>query len=258
MGMEAGSEPLAGRVAIVTGGARGLGEAYARVLSAEGAHVVIADLLEEDGHALARELGPRASFARLDVTQPDEWQAMTSDIVGRLGVPYVLINNAGVHSFGTVIGDSYENWRRVQDINLNGPFLGINVVGAAMANGGQGGVIINVSSTCGIIGYGDQAAYVASKWAVRGLTKAAALDLAPHGIRVHVVVPGPFATPMTAPFNAELAELVKSQPVQRIGDPPEAARLIRYLVLEATYSTGSEFFVDGGAMTGMSLPSAES
>jgi len=255
---EAGSGALTDRVAIVTGGARGLGEAYARVLSAEGAHVVIADLLEDDGQALARELGPRASFARLDVTRPQEWQALTSDIVERLGVPYVLINNAGVHSFGTVIGDSYENWRRVQDINLNGPFLGINIVGAEMAKAGQGGVIINVSSTCGIIGYGDQAAYVASKWAVRGLTKAAALDLAPHGIRVHVVVPGPFATPMTAPFNAELAELVKSQPVQRIGDPPEAARLIRYLVLDATYSTGSEFFVDGGAMTGISLPSADS
>lgn len=255
-GTKPGLGPLAGKVAIVTGGARGLGEAYVRVLASEGANVVIADLLEEPGRALASDLGALACYAPLDVTQPDQWQALTRDVTDRLGVPYVLINNAGVHSFGTVVGDSYENWRRVQDINLNGPFLGINTVGAAMVAGGQGGVIINVSSTCGIIGYGDQAAYVASKWAVRGLTKAAALDLAPYGIRVHVIVPGPFATPMTAPFHAELTELVKSQPVQRIGDPPEAARLVRYLVLEATYSTGSDFFVDGGAMTGMSLPNA--
>lgn len=256
MGTTPSNGALAGRVAIVTGGARGLGAAYVRILAAEGAHVVIADLLDEPGQALAAELGDHGSFARLDVTQPGQWQELVDDVVARLGTPYVLINNAGVHSFGTVLGDTYDNWRRVQDINLNGPFLGIRTVGAAMVAQGTGGVIVNVSSTCGIIGYADQAAYVASKWAVRGLTKAAALDLAPHGIRVHVVVPGPFATPMTEPFNAELTELVKSQPVQRIGDPPEAARLIRYLVLDATYSTGSEFFVDGGAMTGMSLPSA--
>lgn len=252
-----GASPLAGRVAIVTGGARGLGEAYARVLAAEGAHVVIADLLQDEGQALARELGASASFVSLDVTDPGHWRRLRDEVIDQHGVPYVLVNNAGVHSFGSVIDDTYENWRRVQDINLNGPFLGIHVMGSAMAEGGQGGVIVNVSSTCGITGYGDQAAYVASKWAIRGLTKAAALDLAPYGIRVHVIVPGPFATPMTAPFNAELSELVKSQPIQRIGDPPEAARLVRYLVLEATYSTGSEFFVDGGAMTGLSLPSAE-
>ena len=246
--------PLAGRVAIVTGGSRGLGEAYVRMLVEEGARVVVADLLETEGRALVDHLGERATFRRLNVTDQSNWQSLVGEVSTELGVPSILINNAGVHSFGTVIGDTYENWRRVQDINLNGPFLGINTVGAAMANAGNGGVIINISSTCGIIGYADQAAYVASKWAVRGLTKAAALDLAPYGIRVHVVVPGPFLTPMTEPFHAELTELVKSQPVQRIGDPPEVARLIRYLILEATYSTGSEFFVDGGAMTGMSLP----
>jgi 3alpha(or 20beta)-hydroxysteroid dehydrogenase len=257
MAMNFDNQPLAGKVAVVTGGARGLGEAYVRVLAAEGAHVVIADLLAEQGQALARDLSGQATFASLDVTDPEHWCRLRDEVIDRHGVPYVLVNNAGIHSFGTVIGDSYANWRRVQDINLNGPFLGINIIGSAMAEAGQQGVIINVSSTCGIIGYGDQAAYVASKWAIRGLTKAAALDLAPFGIRVHVIVPGPFATPMTAPFTAELTELVKSQPVNRIGDPPEAARLVRYLVLEATYSTGSEFFVDGGAMTGMSLPSAE-
>jgi 3alpha(or 20beta)-hydroxysteroid dehydrogenase len=244
---------LEGRTAIVTGGARGLGEAYVRALANEGAHVVIADLLEDEGRVLAADLGSSASFARLDVTDQAQWKALVDDVVAKHGAPYVLINNAGIHSFGTVL-DDYQNWRRVQDINLNGPFLGINTVAPTMVAAGTGGVIINISSTCGIIGYGDQAAYVASKWAIRGLTKAAAIDLAPHGIRVHVVVPGPFATPMTAPFHGELTELVKSQPIQRIGDPPEAGRLIRYLVLDATYSTGSEFFIDGGSMTGMSLP----
>jgi len=247
---------LEGKTAIVTGGARGLGEAYVRVLASEGAHVVIADLLEDEGRVLAAELGDRASFMRLDVTDQAQWRALTVDVVNNHGTPFVLINNAGIHSFGTVLEDTYDNWRSVQDINVNGPFLGINTVGSAMVATKQGGVIINISSTCGIIGYGDQAAYVASKWAIRGLTKAAAIDLAPHGIRVHVVVPGPFATPMTAPFHGELTELVRSQPVSRIGDPLEAGRLIRYLVLDATYTTGSEFFIDGGAMTGMSLPDA--
>lgn len=244
---------LAGKIAIVTGGARGLGEAYVRVLADQGAHVVIADLLEDEGRALAADLGSLASFAHLDVTDQGQWRTLVESVVAQHGAPYVLINNAGMHSFGTVL-DDYPNWRRVQDINLNGPFLGINTVAPAMIAAGQGGVIINISSTCGIIGYGEQAAYVASKWAIRGLTKAAAIDLAPHAIRVHVVVPGPFATPMTAPFHGELTELVRSQPMQRIGDPPEAGLLIRYLVLDATYSTGSEFFIDGGAMTGTSLP----
>lgn len=247
--------PLRGRVAVVTGGARGLGEAYVRTLAAEGAHVVIADVRENEGLALAQSLGDKAEFVRLDVTDQAQWRALVEQVVATRGAPYVLINNAGVHSFGSVL-DDYGNWRRVQDINLNGPFLGINTVAPAMIAAGTGGVIINISSTCGIIGYGDQAAYVASKWAIRGLTKASAIDLAPHGIRVHVVVPGPFATPMTDPFHGELTELVKSQPVQRIGEPPEAGRLIRYLVLDATYSTGAEFFIDGGAMTGMSLPDA--
>lgn len=247
---------LSGRVAVVTGGARGLGAAYVRALAAEGAHVVIADLLQDEGRALAADLGGTATFAMHDVTDPDQWSDLILGVTRDLGAPYVLVNNAGVHSFGTVHEDTYANWRRVQDINLNGTFLGISTVASAMIAAGEGGVIVNVSSTCGIVGYADQAAYVASKWGVRGLTKAAALDLAPHGIRVHVIVPGPFATPMTAPFHGELTELVKTQPVSRIGDPVEAGRLIRYLVVDATYTTGSEFFIDGGAMTGLSLPEA--
>ncbi len=246
---------LEGRTALVTGGARGLGAAYARMLTEEGASVVIADVLDELGEALADELGPRAGYAHLDVTDHDQWKALVAETSATVGPITILINNAGVHSFGTVQGDSLANFRRVQEINVHGAFMGINTVAPVMA-GAKGGVIINVSSTCGIIGYGDQAAYVTSKWAVRGLTKAAALDLAPDNIRVFVIVPGPFATPMTAPFSRELEQLVRSQPVSRVGDPREAAKLVRYLCVDATYSTGAEFFVDGGAMTGMSLPKA--
>lgn len=243
------------RVALVTGGSRGLGAAYARMLIEEGATVVVADVLDDVGAALVADLGTTAHYSHLDVTDPAQWQELASRTATDLGPITILINNAGVHSFGTVQGDTLANFRRVQEINVHGAFLGINTTAPQMATAG-GGVIINVSSTCGIIGYGDQAAYVTSKWAVRGLTKAAALDLAPDNIRVFVIVPGPFATPMTAPFSSELEQLVLSQPVARVGDPQEAARLVRYLCVDATYSSGAEFFVDGGAMTGMSLPEA--
>lgn len=244
---------LDGRTAVVTGGARGLGAAYVRMLIDEGASVVIADVLDEPGSALAAELGVRASYAHLDVTDQVQWHSVVKAARDEVGPVTVLINNAGVHSFGTVQGDSYENFRRVQEINVHGAFLGMNTVAPVMSAAG-GGVIVNISSTCGIIGYGDQVAYVTSKWAVRGLTKAAALDLARDRIRVFAIVPGPFATPMTAAFSDELEQLVLSQPVPRVGDPQEAAKLMRYLCVDATYASGAEFYVDGGAMTGMSLP----
>jgi len=225
------------------------------MLHAEGARVAICDVLDEPGSALALDLGARASYHHLDVTSPEAWQATLAAVRSAQGEVSILINNAGVHSFGTVQGDTFDNWRRVLSINVDGVFLGISTIAPSIRAAG-GGVIVNVSSTCGIIGYADQAAYVTSKWAVRGLTKAAALDLADDGIRVFVVVPGPFATPMTAPFSATLEALVQSQPVKRVGDPTEAARLMRYLCLEASYASGAEFFCDGGAMTGMSLPDA--
>lgn len=248
--------PLSGRTAVVTGGARGLGEAYVRMLLSEGAHVAICDVLDEPGRALADSLGPAAAYHHLDVTSPSEWASTIGDVRAAMGDIGILINNAGIHSFGTVQAETYENWRRVQDINVNGVFLGMSTVAASMKAAG-GGVIVNISSTCGIVGYADQAAYVTSKWAVRGLTKAAALDLADDGIRVFVVVPGPFATPMTAPFTDVLDKLVLTQPVKRIGQPAEAARLVRYLCVEASYSTGAEFYCDGGQMTGSVLPATD-
>ena len=248
--------PLDGRIAFVTGGARGLGEAYVRMLVGEGAYVVIADTLDGPGEELAADLLGRASFCHLDVTDQVGWRSTVAKVEAAHGPISILINNAGVHSFGRIQKETYENWRRVQDVNVNGAFLGINTVTPSMVRAG-GGVMVNVSSTCGIIGYADQAAYVASKWAIRGLTKAAALDLASDNIRVFVVVPGPFATPMTEPFRKELDQLVLTQPVSRVGDPREAAKLMRYLCVDATYASGAEFYVDGGAMTGMSLPEVD-
>lgn len=250
------SLPLTGRTAVVTGGARGLGEAYVRMLLAEGAQVAICDVLDEPGRILAESLGSAASYHHLDVTSPTAWASTIGEIRAAMGDIGILINNAGVHSFGTVQAETYDNWRRVLDINVNGVFLGMSTVAASMKAAG-GGVIVNISSTCGIVGYADQAAYVTSKWAVRGLTKAAALDLADDGIRVFVVVPGPFATPMTAPFTEVLDKLVLTQPVKRIGQPAEAARLVRYLCVEASYATGAEFYCDGGQMTGSVLPAAD-
>ena len=237
--------------AVVTGGAGGLGSAYTRALLAEGWSVVVADRDEDGGRALVAELGERTSFARLDVTSEQDWRALADSLGDRTVT--VLVNNAGRHAFGGVSTTDVDVWRSVLDINVTGAFLGIATFAPGMP---AGSTIVNISSTCGIVGYADQAAYVASKWAVRGLTRAAAMDLRAQGIRVFTIVPGPFATPMTEPFAETLRELVTSQPIPRVGDPSEAAELLAFLCTRATYSTGSDFFVDGGAMTGVVLPDA--
>jgi 3alpha(or 20beta)-hydroxysteroid dehydrogenase len=161
-----------------------------------------------------------------------------------------LFNNAGVVLFESVDQTSPEAFRRVLDINLFGVFLGIQAVIPAMREAGRG-VIINTSSTAGLQGYAGLAGYVASKWAVRGLTKASALDLAPDHIRVLSIHPGPVRTPMTAQMPDAA---VVSQPMPRFGDTDEVARMVKFMLTEATFSTGSEFVVDGGAVTGQVLP----
>jgi 3alpha(or 20beta)-hydroxysteroid dehydrogenase len=161
-----------------------------------------------------------------------------------------LFNNAGVVLFESVEQTSPEAFRQVLDINLFGVFLGIRAVIPAMRETGRG-VIINTSSTAGLQGYGGLAGYVASKWAVRGLTKASALDLAPDHIRVLSIHPGPVRTPMTAQMPDAA---VVSQPMPRFGDADEVARMVKFMLTEATFSTGSEFVVDGGAVTGQVLP----
>ncbi len=234
---------LEGKVALITGGARGIGAEDARVLAAEGAKIVVCDLLDEEGKALAEEVG--GAYQHLDVTSETEWQAAIAFAEKTYGPVDILINNAGVVGFTPLDTCDLDEWNRVIGINLTGTFLGIRHVADSMKRAG-GGVIVNMSSTAGLMGYSQLGAYVASKWGVRGLTKSAALDLAQYKIRVVSVHPGPIETPMTAGLDVSFAR----RPIPRIGQPAEVAAMILFLVADATFSTGTEFVLDGGATIG--------
>ncbi|QNE78848.1 glucose 1-dehydrogenase [Streptomyces finlayi] len=237
---------LDGRVALVTGGARGIGAAVVRAFVDEGACVVITDVLSEEGRALQEELGEATWFRAADVTSEDDWAAAITEAEREFGPVSVLANNAGIVEFGPLEETDPAVFRRVMDVNLFGPWLGMRAVAPSMRRAG-GGVILNVSSTAGLMGYASLSAYVASKWGLRGLTKAAALDLAADGIRVCSIHPGPISTPMTAGMDDSITA---SQPIPRFGTPQEVARMAVFLAADATYSTGSEFVIDGGATTG--------
>ncbi|MEU1890825.1 SDR family oxidoreductase [Streptomyces pristinaespiralis] len=237
---------LAGRVALVTGGARGIGKAVVRVFAEEGASVLITDVLEAEGRALQEETGAATRFCGADVTSETDWATAVTVAEREFGPVSVLVNNAGVVEFGSIEETDPAAFRRVLDINLVGPWLGMRAVAPSMRSAG-GGVILNVSSTAGLMGYASLGAYVASKWGLRGLTKAAALDLAADDIRVCSIHPGPIRTPMTAGMDDSVTI---SQPIARFGTPQEVARMALFLAADATYSTGSEFVVDGGATTG--------
>ncbi len=235
---------------VITGGARGIGAATARLLAADGAKILITDVLDGEGQQLAADLGPDVRYRSLDVTQPSAWDVAIAEAETEFGAVNALFNNAGVLGYGGVKECSPEAFRRIIDVNLVGVFLGMRAVAPALKKAG-GGIIVNTSSTAGLQGYGGLAAYVASKWGVRGLTKSAALDLAPDNIRVVSLHPGPIRTPMTEQLSDEVAS---AQPIPRFGEALEVAWMARFLFTEATYSTGSEFIVDGGAVTGQGLP----
>lgn len=234
---------LDGKVALITGGARGIGAEDARVLAAEGAKIVVCDILDSDGEALAQEVG--GAYHHLDVTSEDQWKSAITFAEKTFGPIDILINNAGVVGFTPLDTCELTEWNRVIDINLTGTFLGIRYVADSMKRAG-GGVIVNMSSTAGLTGYSQLGAYVASKWGVRGLTKSAALDLAKYKIRVVSVHPGPIETPMTAGIDVGFSR----RPIPRIGQPAEVAAMILFLVSDATFSTGTEFVLDGGATAG--------
>lgn len=240
---------LDGKVAVVTGGARGIGASIARLFVAEGAAVVIADRLESEGKALAAELGDAARFASLDVADEAQWQAVMDLAARELGAVGILVNNAGIVEFGTIEEQSLQEFQHVLDVNLVGPWMGMHAAVPSLRRAG-GGVVINVSSTAGLMGYSNLGAYVASKWGLRGLTKTAALELAPDGIRVCSIHPGPIRTPMTAQFDDTMTA---AQPIARFGEPEEVAKMALFVAADATYSTGCEFVVDGGATVGSLL-----
>jgi 3alpha(or 20beta)-hydroxysteroid dehydrogenase len=238
---------LDGRVALITGGAQGMGAAHARLMAAEGATVVVTDVLDDAGSALAAEVG--GVYHRLDVTDEHAWASVVSSVHTEQGAISILINNAGVVGFSPIATATTEEWNRVIGINLTGTFFGMRAVVESMTSTGDG-VIINISSTAGLQGYSNLSAYVASKWAVRGLTKSAALDLGKQGIRVVSIHPGPIRTPMTDGFGDEMTQ---TQAIARFGEPEEVAKLALFLAAEATYSTGTEFVIDGGATVGQAL-----
>lgn len=235
-----------GMVALISGGARGMGASHVRGLVAEGAKVVFGDVLDEEGKKLEEELGESALYLHLDVTNDSLWREAVATAEKVFGPVTCLINNAGIVSFGDIADITPEDFRRVIDINLTGTFLGMHNAVPSMRKAG-GGVVINVSSTAGMMGYASIGAYTASKWGVRGLTKSAALELGKDNIRVVSVHPGPIHTPMTAGMDEDMAA---SQPIPRYGEPDEVTRLVMFLATEATYSTGSEFVIDGGQLLG--------
>ncbi len=242
---------LSSKVAIVTGGARGMGAATCRVFAAEGAKVVIADVLDADGEKLAKELG--ATYLHLDVTDEANWQKVIDKTVAAFKKIDVLVNNAGVLLFKTIVDTSKADFERVLAVNLVGTFLGTKLVGAHMV-GKKRGSIINISSADGMKGANGLGAYCSSKWGIRGLTKVAAMEYGHKGVRVNSIHPGGIDTAMGNPY-AEPKEKVNLRyamvPLQRVGDPEEVARTSLFLASDdASYLCGAEIAVDGGMVTG--------
>ncbi|MCR2800355.1 SDR family oxidoreductase [Microbacterium sp. zg-Y818] len=238
---------LTGRTALVTGGARGLGAAYVRALHAAGAAVVVADLLDDEGTALVEELGPRATFVHLDVTEEEEWDAAVAVSMARFGALDVLVNNAGIANAAPIEHYSTAKWHAVIAVNLTGTFFGCRAAVPAMAAGG-GGSIVNISSVEGLRGSPGLHGYTAAKFGVRGLTKSLAVELGPRGIRVNSVHPGLILTDMTTRIDPARIDI----PLGRPGTPDDVVGTIVFLASDASrFTSGAEFVVDGGMITGI-------
>jgi 3alpha(or 20beta)-hydroxysteroid dehydrogenase len=243
---------LSGKVALVTGAARGLGSAAVRLLAERGASVVACDVRSTEGEQLAADLlssGHRARFLMLDVTSEDDWRSVERAVTQEFGGLHVLVNNAGMILRQGIAEATLSDWHRVMDVNVTGAFLGTRQFAPLMRDSG-GGSIVNVSSTAGLIAHHD-VAYTASKWAVRGLTKATALDLVRWNIRVNSVHPATIATPLTdAAPDGHLAANRGAIPMGREATAAEVAEAIVFLASDAaSFMTGSEIVVDGGLST---------
>lgn len=232
-----------GRSVIVSGGARGMGEAEVRLFAAEGAAVVAGDVLTGEGRALAASV-EGVTFVRLDVRSVDDWAraVAAAEAQAPLGV---LVNNAGIHRQVPITEETPESFEELVAVNLTGAFLGIKAVIEPMRRAG-GGAIVNISSTAGMVGMPGRAGYCASKWGLRGLTRSAAIDLGGHGIRVNSVHPGPIATSMMSRGGS-----FEGVPLGRSGEVEEVARMVLFLAGDGgSYVSGAEVTVDGGMIAG--------
>lgn len=235
-----------GKVILISGGARGQGAAEARMLVKEGAKVVLGDILETEGAALAKELGASAKFVKLDVTSESDWTAAVK-AAESFGPLTGLVNNAGIYQPKSLMETDSDLWQRHIQINQFGCFLGMKAVVPSMDKAG-GGSIVNISSGAGLRGSPQAFAYSATKWALRGMTKSAAMDLARKNIRVNSVHPGPITTEMLNVRTPEQNQArLKMVPMKRQGTAEEVAQLVLFLLSdESTYITGSEVAIDGG------------
>ncbi|MGK5630840.1 SDR family NAD(P)-dependent oxidoreductase [Streptomyces sp. URMC 123] len=249
---------LDGRVVIVTGAARGQGEQEARLFAAEGARVVLTDVLDDLGESVAKDIGEdRARYLRLDVGSEEDWAAVIRDAKETFGAVHGLVNNAGIARFGELADTSLEDFEQVVRVNQTGTFLGMRAVAPELAAAG-GGTIVNIASLAGLLGLPHLISYTATKAAVIGMTRAAAVELAPRGIRVNAVCPGGIDTPMANPGGAPLADLDGFYrtlvPLGRIGRASEVAALALFLTSDdSSYITGQPFVIDGGWTAGARL-----
>jgi 3alpha(or 20beta)-hydroxysteroid dehydrogenase len=241
---------LDGKCVIVTGGSQGQGAAEARVFAEAGAKVFVVDVADESGTRVAAEIG--AFYHHVDVANPSDWRELMAAVMDAHGRLDVLVNNAAVHRFRSIEEETVEDFDRLVGVNLRGTFLGIKAAIAPMRASG-GGSIVNIGSIAGSRGFPLHASYGASKWAVRGLTKTAATELGPSGIRVNVVLPGIIDSPMAwgggpMPEGATFGHL----PLGRVGEVDDVAHVVAFLASSASaYITGAEITVDGGATLGI-------
>lgn len=237
---------LSEKVVIITGAAQGMGETHARLFLEEGAKVVLTDLNEEKGQALVDELGENAIFVKQNVASEEDWSNVIEKAEEAFGPVNVLVNNAGITMAKNMMDITLEDYRRIVDINQVSVFLGMKAVVPSMKKAG-GGSIVNISSMNGLVA--GAVAYTDTKFAVRGMTKAAAINLAPMGIRVNSVHPGVIATPMVVQEDTKAAveAFSKQIPLKRVAEPKEVSYMVLFLASdESSYSTGSEFVIDGG------------
>lgn len=248
-----GKSRIEGKVALITGGARGMGASEAQLFVEEGGKVVISDVLDSVGQETARRISPDGSqcvYLHHDVTNEDDWTRVVAETISVFGQIDILVNNAGIFERGSILDTTQEAFDKTIDINVKGVFLGMKAVAPHMTQRKQGS-IINISSVAGMSGTPGFLAYGASKWAVRGMTKGVAKELAPFGVRVNSIHPGIIDTPMLQTFDVAgegVREAVRTRiPLGYEAEPIQVARLALYLASnDSSYSTGSEFIVDGG------------